>query len=93
MVELISAEAAERVVKGEPYGTKHDPWTVGYRTKGGSYIIASNGRQNDVQRLRDLLIILPAPLVRDPEPTRVFALTPVVTPEFIAAIRALVDEA
>lgn len=90
-VQHLTEEASARIASGTPYGSKHDPFTLGYRTKGGSFIIASNGRQNDVQKPRDLLLILPAPLVRDPEPTRVVVLTPLVNPDFVATVRALVD--
>lgn len=34
-------------------------WTIGYLTKGGTYIIASNGSTTDSGQPRDLLAILP----------------------------------
>jgi len=84
MTAFLSPEAAESIRKRKPYGIAQDPFTVGYHTKGGSYMIASNGRQNDRPGLVDLAIILPIGTV--------LALRPTVNPDFIAAIEAAIQE-
>jgi hypothetical protein len=92
MAVMISEEAAARIVAGKPFGEKHDRWSIGYRTKGGTYVIASNGRQSDAQRPRDLVVILPGVWGPDGHESRVLPLTPLVNPDFVALIRELVDE-
>lgn len=47
----------ERIAQRKPVTEKHDPWILGYRTKGGSYIVASNGRQTDSGKPHDLMLI------------------------------------
>lgn len=55
--ELLTPKAVKRIMKGKPYDERHDPWTIGYWTRGGTYIIASNGKQTDNQEPHDLLAI------------------------------------
>jgi hypothetical protein len=42
-----------------PFGDATDPFVLGYTTPGGSYILASNGRQSDDGRPHDLILIYP----------------------------------
>lgn len=59
-------------------------WTIGYRTTGGSYIIASDGRQTDSGQARDLLAILPFDLGKG----RVVMLYAGANPEFAAYLES-----
>lgn len=57
MTELLTPKAVKRIMKGKPYDERHDPWTIGYWTRGDTYIIASNGKQTDSQEPNDLAAI------------------------------------
>lgn len=59
MSKLISPEAIAKIKARKPYGAAEDTWTIGYLTKGGTYIVASNGRQSDSGKPRDLVAITP----------------------------------
>lgn len=87
MSEYLTRAAAKQLADGKPYGLAHDPWTFGYRSHGGSYLIAGNGRQRDDGQPCDLLLVLPAPM----GDSRVIELRPTVNPDFTAAVRAIVD--
>lgn len=58
------------------------PFIFGYRTKGGGYIIANDGKQNDSGKPRDMVYVWPG--------GGVVALTPMVNPDFVAEIEKLV---
>jgi hypothetical protein len=62
--------------------TMGNPWLIGYRTKGG-YIIANDGSQNDDERPHDLLYLH--------DGGGVARLTPMVNPDLVEEILALVE--
>lgn len=52
---LLSIEEVENIKSRKPFkGT----WLLGYLTRGNSYMIASNGRQSDSGKPRDLILVL-----------------------------------
>lgn len=64
-----------------------DLWTFAYRTNGGTYMIASDGRSRDSGQHQDLIAILPATL----HGTRVYKMWPAVSPELVSALRDALD--
>lgn len=82
-IALLPDELAEAIRARRPIKTE---WTDCYRTRGGTYVIASNGRQSDSGKPRDLLAILPS----DVGQGAVLKLWMAVNPDFVAAVEHLV---
>lgn len=61
-LDFITPVVAERIRKRQPVTKSHDPHLIAYRSKGGTYIIGSNGAQGDSGKPRDLAAILPGNL-------------------------------
>ncbi|MDN6567122.1 MAG: hypothetical protein L0K65_08755, partial [Actinomyces sp.] len=76
-----AAEIARMARQGQEFTS---PWTVGYMTRGGSYMLASRGRTNDSGLDRDLLIITAYGDVEQVSPT--------VNPEWAGQIVQAVEE-
>ena len=77
------------IVEAAQAGTtgKLDAATMAYYSRGGSYILATDGKWTDSGRPRDLLAITPLRM----EGTRVHYLWPAVNPNLVAALRAALD--
>lgn len=75
----IPENIAEKIRQRKPFT---DSLAVGYWTKGGTYIIASNGKWRDDGKPRDLLAILPGDLGHG----QVIQLYIAVAPEFVAEV-------
>ena len=54
---IINEATSKRIRERLPF--TDDPWLIGYRSKGGTYIIASNGKQTDSGKPRDLIALTP----------------------------------
>lgn len=85
MAELLTPEARAAIAARKPYSAPTDPFTVGYRTRGGSYVVASNGRQNDRPGIVDLLVVA--------VDGRVSPLRPTVNPDLVTLVESIVEEA
>ena len=86
-VQHLTPTAREAIANRKPYRGEDDPFTIGYRSAGGTYMIASKGKWNDSSRPRDLIAI-----VEMISGTRAIPCTPLVNPDFLAAVvAALVD--
>lgn len=77
-----SDRVATRIKARLPIGPEQDPHTLAYRTQGGSYLIASNGRQSDDRRPHDLMLIM--------WDDTVIVLSPALNPDLLAQVEALV---
>jgi hypothetical protein len=60
------------------------PWLMAYRTKGGGYIIANDGCMSDSQKPSDLIYVWPG--------GGVVALSPLVNPDLVAEVEAVVNQ-
>lgn len=78
------SEYAKKILAIKPTkaGVSVDSFTLVYATKGGTVMVASDGRGTDSGQARDLLAILPA----DCGQGRVLVLWPAVNPELVAAL-------
>lgn len=56
-MKILSASTAEKIKNRKPIKRADDPWLLAYTTRGGTYIIASNGEQNDRPGARDLIMV------------------------------------
>lgn len=79
----ISVEVAERIAKRKKVTAKHSPHLEAYRSRGGSYLIASPARWNDKLKPVDLLLILPDDTVA--------VLRPTVNPALVEDVRLALE--
>lgn len=81
---LLSEKAIKRIKQGKSYSEKHDPWSIGYWSRGETYIIASNGKQTDSMTPNDLVAIT--------FNGTVVQLRPTTNPELIELVTKIVSE-
>lgn len=81
-MSTIADELKPRIVARESFTS---PWIIAYTTKGGTYMIASNGKWNDSGKPRDLMAVR--------ADGTALVLRPTVDPDFVNELRALLAEA
>lgn len=71
---------AQRIRDRKPFKDEHD--TQGYLTRGGTYVIATQGKASDSGKPRDLLAVVPDERFRQ----QVVVLWPAVRPDFVTQV-------
>lgn len=56
-MKILSEVVAKRIRAGKPVTLNHDPYLIAYWTRGGTYVIGTNGNQTDSGRPHDLMAI------------------------------------
>lgn len=84
--DFITPHVAELIRNRQPVTPNDDPHLIAYMTKGGTYIVASNGKQTDSRKPRDHAAILPGDLGKG----RVIPLYIATHPDLIAELERLV---
>lgn len=74
----------DRIAAGKKVDERHDPFILGYVTKGGTYMVASNGRQTDSGGPEDVAAI--------GIHGQVFATKLNTNPDLVAELQQFVDE-
>lgn len=80
---MLSELVRGAITNRKPFSGDDDPWLIGYRTKGGTYMLATTGRQDDDARSHDLIAITGM--------TAVIAVRGTVNPELVAEVALLLD--
>jgi hypothetical protein len=80
----INPGALSRISERKPFAIGTYPWIFAYRTKGGTYMIASDGKQSDSEKPSDLLAV-----AWDWE---VLVLSPLMAPEVLQEILGALSE-
>lgn len=75
----------QKIAARKPFKDEHD--VQGYRTRGGTYIIATQGLASDTSKPRDLLAIV----LDSTFQLFVVVLWPATAPEFVRAIERIVE--
>ena len=78
-------EVKEYILERRPF---KNSTLIGYRSKGGSYLLAVPSLWTDDMKPHDLMVILPGPIGG----SRVHILYPFVNPDLVQALRNLLDD-
>jgi hypothetical protein len=82
-VKLLTEKAQKQIASGK--NLIGDPWLLSYWTKGGTYMIANNGKQNDDLLPHDLIAV-----TRDGQ---VVAVRPTTNPDLVEEVREALEHA
>jgi hypothetical protein len=83
-MSILTPEGAALIAARKPFPKDGpQPWLMAYRTRGGGYIIANDGRQSDDGHYRDLIYVWPGGAI--------VALSPFVAPDLLAEVEAVVS--
>lgn len=80
IADFFTPEDVENIRQRRRFASR---WGFGYLTRGGTYIVATNGAQTDSRKPRDLVVVLPVALAGD---RRVIPLTPLVHPTLVGTL-------
>lgn len=84
MTDMVSDVVKVYITNRQKFGQEIDPHLIGYTTKGGTYMLATNGKQSENGKPNDLLAITGH--------TGVHIIRATIHPQLVGEVRELLEQ-